>query len=170
MCIRDRLKEKTFREDLYFRLNVVNLDLPPLRHRKEDIPELARHILEEFKRRENRQVRLPAESKRMLLNYNWPGNIRELSNILERAYAQAAGDEILPETLEMAGEPPDILDMLPEPYEGFDWNGFKEQVHARIFTRALELAGGNNRKAGQLLSVSPESVRKFRTGGKGKGG
>lgn len=79
------IKEKSFREDLYYRLNVVPIFLPPLRERKEDIPLLVEHFLTRFNKEHNKSLRLSEQSMKFLINYNWPGNVRELENMIERA-------------------------------------------------------------------------------------
>lgn len=93
--LEDAIREKTFREDLFFRLNVVRLEIPPLAARREDIPALAEY----FVRQQNPSLSLPSATLRMLSDYPWPGNIRELSNTLRRAAALCDGREILPRHL-----------------------------------------------------------------------
>ncbi|MBT0895145.1 sigma-54 dependent transcriptional regulator [Geobacter hydrogenophilus] len=90
------IREKTFREDLYYRLNVVRLEIPPLRSRSEDIPQLAEH----FVRQLNAALRISPQALRLLQGYGWPGNIRQLANVMRRAVVMCSGDTILPEHLE----------------------------------------------------------------------
>ncbi|EHP86543.1 two component, sigma54 specific, transcriptional regulator, Fis family [Geobacter metallireducens RCH3] len=90
------IREKTFREDLYYRLNVVRLEIPPLRSRSEDIPQLAEH----FVRQLNAALRISPPALRLLQGYGWPGNIRQLANVIRRAVVMCSGDTILPEHLE----------------------------------------------------------------------
>uniref|UniRef100_A0A831UD67 Sigma-54-dependent Fis family transcriptional regulator n=1 Tax=Geobacter metallireducens TaxID=28232 RepID=A0A831UD67_GEOME len=90
------IREKTFREDLYYRLNVVRLEIPPLRSRAEDIPQLAEH----FVRQLNPDFRISPQTLRLLQGYGWPGNIRQLANVMRRAVVMCSGDTILPEHLE----------------------------------------------------------------------
>jgi transcriptional regulator with PAS, ATPase and Fis domain len=78
------MQEGKFREDLFYRLNVIPLTIPPLRERREDIPALAEHFLQRYGRRQGRSLRLTAEAIERLLRYPWPGNVRELENIMER--------------------------------------------------------------------------------------
>ena len=81
-----RVQEKEFREDLYYRLNVINIKMPPLRDRKEDIPLLVKHFIEKYNKKENRQIKgISPEVEKEFYNYNWPGNVRELENVIERA-------------------------------------------------------------------------------------
>lgn len=93
--LEEAIREKTFREDLFYRLNVVRLEIPPLQERQEDIPLLAEHFCRQF----NPQVRLSPGALRLLQNYSWPGNIRELANVLRRAVVMCPDDTILPSHL-----------------------------------------------------------------------
>jgi DNA-binding NtrC family response regulator len=93
------VKQGTFREDLYYRLNVVKIDLPPLRERAEDIPLLATHFCEKYSRPGEPPKQISPEAMELLLSYRWPGNIRELENAIERACVTARGSAILPENL-----------------------------------------------------------------------
>jgi DNA-binding NtrC family response regulator len=98
--LRQMVREGKFREDLFYRLNVISIDLPPLRQRKEDIPMLAEFFLRRYSDENQRSMRrLTAETLRQLLNYSWPGNVRELENVIERAVVLSSGPEIGPELL-----------------------------------------------------------------------
>ena len=90
-----RVQEKEFREDLYYRLNVINIKMPPLRDRKEDIPLLVKHFIEKYNKKENRQIKgISPEVEKEFYNYNWPGNVRELENVIERAITLTTEDII----------------------------------------------------------------------------
>ncbi|MDE1889460.1 MAG: sigma-54-dependent Fis family transcriptional regulator [Planctomycetota bacterium] len=90
-----RVQEKEFREDLYYRLNVINIKMPPLRERKEDIPLLVKHFVEKYNKKENKQIKgISPEVEKEFYNYNWPGNVRELENVIERAITLAHEDVI----------------------------------------------------------------------------
>lgn len=93
--LEEAIREKTFREDLYYRLNVVRLEIPTLHERSEDIPRLAEHFVRQF----NPELRLSGEALRLLGSYSWPGNIRELANVIRRAVVVCSGGTILPEHL-----------------------------------------------------------------------
>lgn len=98
--IEDKIKEGKFREDLYWRLNVIEVKVPPLRERKEDIEMLAMHFINKFSKEHNKNVKgISKEALPLLLEYSWPGNVRELSNVIERAVVFAEGEHILPENL-----------------------------------------------------------------------
>ncbi|MBI5796736.1 MAG: sigma 54-interacting transcriptional regulator, partial [Planctomycetes bacterium] len=89
------VQEKEFREDLYYRLNVINIKMPPLRDRKEDIPLLVKHFIEKYNKKENRQIKgISPEVEKEFYNYNWPGNVRELENVIERAITLTTEDII----------------------------------------------------------------------------
>jgi len=104
------VEEGTFRQDLYFRLNVIALELPPLRDRREDIEPLARHLLSRVSRRHDRAVRLAPDAMRAILRYHWPGNVRELENALEYAVAVSRGQTLHAQDLplEVTGGEPDL--------------------------------------------------------------
>jgi len=98
--IEEEVEEGRFREDLYYRLNVLPFFVPPLRERKEDIPELAEHFLKRVRRETNKRVDgISAGAIELLLEYNWPGNVRELENVIERAVVLSKEHHILPENL-----------------------------------------------------------------------
>ena len=147
--LEEELEKGTFREDLYYRINVFPIFLPPLRERKEDIPELVDFFLRKFAG--NRQVSISPEAEKLLLAYRWPGNVRELENVIERAIILSGGGAILPEHLpphlqaaEPAGPPQDI----PE-------TGIRlEEVERNLIRLALKKAAGNKSKAASLLGIT----------------
>ncbi|HDL19149.1 MAG TPA: sigma-54-dependent Fis family transcriptional regulator, partial [Bacteroidetes bacterium] len=98
--LEDEIKKGNFREDLYYRLSVYPVQLPPLRERREDIPQLVAFFLDKFNKRMRRKVKSVSDrALEHLMNYNWPGNVRELENILERSMLNCAGEMLLPEHL-----------------------------------------------------------------------
>ncbi|CCO07481.1 sigma-54-dependent transcriptional regulator [Desulforamulus hydrothermalis] len=102
--LKQSVLEGDFREDLFFRLNVVNIVIPPLRERKEDIPLLVAHFLAKYNKEFNRQVKgFSTAATQMLMAYDWPGNVRELENVVERAVIMARGSVIVPEDIALAG-------------------------------------------------------------------
>ncbi|HXG61723.1 MAG TPA: sigma-54 dependent transcriptional regulator [Planctomycetota bacterium] len=153
--LRAEIRAGRFREDLYFRLAVVDIRVPPLRERREDIPLLANHFLEKYARELGRPVRgISREALRRLAGHDWPGNIRELSNVVERAVIFASGEEIVPAD-------------LPEPIRGAVPRDPELPVDLRQATRAFERAhilrvieqcGGNKRKAARLLGLGTTSL------------
>ncbi|HEY3174296.1 MAG TPA: sigma-54 dependent transcriptional regulator [Candidatus Polarisedimenticolia bacterium] len=146
------MEEGLFREDLYFRLNVITLTMPPLRERKEDIPLLQDYFLREFAAETKRPVgRVSEQVTRLLMRYEWPGNIRELENTIERAVVLGQDDEIVPDDL-----PAHILDYRAR--EADDDGSFHAQVRqlkADLIREALRKAGGHHRRAAVSLGLNP---------------
>ncbi|MDI6813529.1 MAG: sigma 54-interacting transcriptional regulator [Desulfitobacteriaceae bacterium] len=145
-------EEKLFREDLYYRLNVIRLEIPPLRERSEDIPVLARYILERLNRRylENcKEITQPAIEK--LKQYIWPGNIRELQNIMERLFSLVDSNVI---------EADDLDTFLPANWatrNGFDNKSLKNslgEIERELILEAIAAAGGNKTQAAKILGLS----------------
>lgn len=154
-------EEGTFREDLYYRLNVISLEMPPLRKRKEDIPLLVSHFLQKYCKKMNRKMkRLSPDVMALLENYNWPGNIRELENTIERIIAIEERETItrvsLPNELL---EPPKTRDseFLIEP--GFNLNKTMDDITQKYIHKALELARGNLTQTATLLGINYRSLR-----------
>jgi two-component system, NtrC family, response regulator PilR len=150
-----------FRADLYYRLNVVEIRLPPLRQRREDIPLLAEHFLKKFGDEHGRVSKLSSEAQRRLESYDFPGNVRELENVIERAIALSSsaliGISDLPEvksTKLVTPEPPTSF-----PSEGVDLERLLSDFERTWVNRALEHTGGVRKKAATLLNVSFRSLR-----------
>ena len=153
------VKEGTFREDLYYRLNVVRVMLPTLRARPEDIPMLAQR----FARQSSQQNDLPLrtisqEAMRALMRYEWPGNIRQLENAIEHAVAMSGGaTEILPDMLPEEVRQPDRSQVVPSvqiPDEGVNFSSIMSQMERDLILQCLEKTGGNKRQAARLLNLS----------------
>jgi len=150
-----------FRADLYYRLNVIELRLPPLRHRREDIPLLAEHFLRRFAAEHRRPSRMSPEAMRRLESYEFPGNVRELENIIERAVALSSSTTIgasdLPEvkTPRIATpQPPSAL-----PADGIDLDQLVSDYERMWVVRALEQTSGIRKRAAALLGISFRSLR-----------
>ena len=150
-----------FRADLYYRLNVIELRLPPLRHRREDIPLLAEHFLRRFSAEHRRASKLSPEAMRRLESYEYPGNVRELENIIERAVALSSsaliGMSDLPEVKSpriTTPQPPSAL-----PAEGVDLDQLVSDYERTWVLRALEQTGGVRKRAAALLGISFRSLR-----------
>ncbi len=150
-----------FRQDLYYRLAVVPIHLPPLRHRREEIPELVQHFLEQHAQRLNVGVEgIDSDAMESLLAYPWPGNIRELENVLERALVLTEGPRI-----ELDDLPESVRRPAPEgPVMGVDGDDLSVKRHgARLEKHLIELAldrtGGNKTQAAELLELSPRALR-----------
>jgi transcriptional regulator with PAS, ATPase and Fis domain len=154
------VSEGRFREDLYYRLNVIPVHLPPLRDRREDIPLLVQHFLERFCRELNPPrpaMTVSQQAIRQLMAYGWPGNVRQLENALERAIALGAGRT----QIELSDLPPDVQEQgeasSPEsfvlPEDGIDFAEYVGAVERELIRQSLERTGGNKGRAAQLLSL-----------------
>ncbi|MEZ4813956.1 MAG: sigma-54 dependent transcriptional regulator [Bdellovibrionota bacterium] len=164
--LEEEVHKEAFREDLYFRLNVIHVRVPSLRERKEDIPMLVNHFVEEFSERFGRQTQtLASETMELLKAYNWPGNVRELENVVERMIALESGPNLLPDSL-----PPNVREPLKARLETLQnqlvWkkSGVKldevlAQVEREFVLKALEEAKGVRRDAAKLLAVTMRSLR-----------
>jgi DNA-binding NtrC family response regulator len=160
--LEQEVKSERFRSDLYYRLMVVPIYLPPLKDRKGDIPQLVKLFIDGFNRDLKKSVRgATAEAMELLVNYQWPGNVRELRNIIERAILLGSGDEITPEDLPSAlragGE--EILDKehtyLNLTKDGIDFSRLEKE----LVEQALLLVGGNQTKAAKLLGMNRDQIR-----------
>ncbi|VFQ42653.1 sigma-54-dependent transcriptional regulator [Desulfoluna butyratoxydans] len=160
--LRAEVAQGAFREDLFFRLNVLPIDLPPLSERPEDIPLLCEHFLKMFNSKLGSRVIgvSPAAMKR-LLAYPWPGNVRELENAMERAVVLANGDQVEPDTLPAAivGTPQERPCSQDEFFlDGFSLKAAVRKLEGIMIRRALEETGGNRTKASRLLEISHPSL------------
>ncbi|MEE4270295.1 MAG: sigma-54 dependent transcriptional regulator [Thermoanaerobaculales bacterium] len=153
-----------FREDLYYRLNVITIELPPLRDRREDIPLLVSHFLDTYSRENEREVvGFSPEAIDALTEYGWPGNVRELENAVERAVVMSRGQVVeldeLPQALRAA--PRDELVITDIPPEGLDFRFAVDAFKAQLVSQALSQTGGVQRKAARLLHLSPTTLNEM---------
>lgn len=157
--LQKKIREGTFREDLYYRLNVVSIEIPPLRERKEDIPPLVEHFINLYCNENYRaKFEISKEAFDMLMKYNYPGNIRELENIIERAVILTRGDTITLNDLPMhvrgfqeeLSQPVLRKGTLPKQIEG---------IEKTLIFDALKESGGNQTKAGKLLGITERNLR-----------
>jgi two-component system response regulator PilR (NtrC family) len=153
-----------FREDLFYRLNVVHLHLPPLRERREDIPLLAQYFLEKYSKELGKNVRsISSYALDTLMNYNFPGNVRELENIIERSVALESSNIILPESLVLSEHKreasPKGLPPIRLTAAGLDLEKEMDQLEKEIMQQALQLSNGVIKKAAELLNLSFRSMR-----------
>jgi two-component system response regulator PilR (NtrC family) len=158
------VSEGTFRDDLFYRLNVVQIDLPPLRERAGDLPQLIRHFLKRFGDEYDRtDLVLSPDTMRVLQAWHYPGNVRELGNIIERAVALCRDKVVqptdLPNKIVEGGRTPLALAAEDFPEEGVNLDGMLSQVEKRWMVSALEEANGNKTEAAKLLKMSFRSFR-----------
>ncbi len=147
--------EGTFREDLYYRLNVIPIELPPLRDRRDDIPILVKHFLDKFA--PETAIQVSQSAMRALMAFHWPGNVRQLENAVERAVAIGAGRQ----EIDSADLPPEVQNTPQEtpapfvefPEEGLDLPRYLASVERDLVHRALDRTRGNRNKAADLLRI-----------------
>jgi DNA-binding NtrC family response regulator len=153
------IEDGTFREDLYYRLAVVPLELPPLRERKEDIPELAQHLFRTLKQRHGLEtVRMSPKLTSHFTGYRWPGNVRELENVIERMLVLSSGEEIgendLPDELRRITPRREDRFLLDLPENGISLEGIERE----LLLRALEKYNGNQTQAARYLDISRRTL------------
>src|SRR5579871_6738466 len=155
--LREALEQGTFREDLYYRLNVVPIDIAPLRERREDIPDLVNLFVSRFSGESGKPVEgISPEAMQILVNYHWPGNVRELQNIVERACALAKGNVIEASDIHLDVRPTKAGNGAP----GFLPDGMTlEQWEDEMVQEALRRANGNKSQAARLLGLSRNALR-----------
>jgi two-component system, NtrC family, response regulator PilR len=156
------VKEGTFREDLYYRISVIPIELPSLRERQDDIPELAKHFAEKFCASSGRTLSISESAIRLLENYIWPGNVRELEHTIERAVALETTSEIQPERLPEKitnYNPYRIAETFEFPEEGVNLTAHMDQLEKTYILEALRRTNGNQTNAAQLLALSVRSLR-----------
>ena len=158
------VEEGRFREDLFYRLHVINIFLPPLRERKEDIPVLAQHFLEKYGDENNKAgMELGADALDLLMQYDWPGNVRELENVMERAVVLSSGSRVGAELV------PDHIRSVPAfhipkfvvPPEGISFKDVITNVEKRLIESTLEAAGGVQKRAAELLRIKPTTLNEM---------
>jgi len=157
-----------FREDLFYRLNVITVSLPPLRRRSEDIPLLAQHFLAHYARENEKALReISPRAMELLIDYPWPGNVRELENAIERAVVLSVGEvlteEMLPATVRQRGEAAAAAGLLPPvlPQNGIAFKDAVSQYERQIIIRALQSCGGVQKRAAELLQVKPTTLHEM---------
>ncbi|TDI92509.1 MAG: sigma-54-dependent Fis family transcriptional regulator, partial [Caldithrix sp.] len=156
------LENGTFREDLYYRLNVIPIHLPPLRERKDDIPILVEQFIKKFSI-ENKLLppKLSDKALKMSLDYHWPGNVRELENAMENAVVLGEGATILPEHLPfgLIGHKKSMLQLGFLNSVGKDYKDKMAAAEKAILQTAIEEAGGNKSEAAKILDISLRTMR-----------
>jgi DNA-binding NtrC family response regulator len=158
------MRESHFREDLFYRLNVITIQLPPLRRRREDIPLLVAHFLDKYAEENKRKMReVTPDAMRILLDHSWPGNVRELENAIERAVVLCTADRIGPDLL------PDYLRYPVEteqpamvvPAEGLSLKDAVSRYERAMILQSLEMANGVQKRAAELLNLKPSTLNEM---------
>ena len=162
--LREMVEEGRFREDLFYRLHVINIYLPPLRERKDDVPLLAQHFLEKYREENNkRDIELGVDALDLMMDYDWPGNVRELENVMERAVVLSSGTRIGADLI------PDYVRSAPRfhiprfvvPPEGISFKDVITDVEKRLIESTLEAAGGVQKRAAELLKIKPTTLNEM---------
>jgi len=157
--------EKTFREDLYYRLNVLPIRIPPLRERREDIPVLAQFFLSKFTKEFAKDIhKVSSYAMDILCSYEFPGNVRELEHIIERGVAMESSRIILPDSLTLSIYKRKQQDRVSQPAmqnipSGFDLDHHLSEIEKNMLEQALQQTGGTKLKAAQLLGITFRSFR-----------
>jgi transcriptional regulator with PAS, ATPase and Fis domain len=148
------VREGRFRDDLFYRLNVVPVVLPPLRERLEDLPRLAEHFLEKYGAKNRKKIKAMApEVLQVFRSYPWPGNIRELENVLERGVIVCAGD-----TLTVADLPPGLRQLGHWQFQGEEPEADLPELEKQLISRTLELVAGHRQQAAEILGISMDEL------------
>lgn len=163
--LEDMVAKGTFRQDLYYRLNVINIRTPSLRERRDDIPLLANHFLKKYNDRLGKNIGgISAEAMEILKKYEYPGNVRELENLIERTVALEGGATILPESLPPIVSTPSGRKMASSHEieigdDGVDLDKVLGQIEKELMIKAIHAAGGIKKRAAKLLHISFRSMR-----------
>lgn len=158
------VQEKRFREDLYYRINVIHINIPPLRQRKEDVPVLVQAFIKKFCEKMGiLEKKISLDAMRVLENYPWPGNIRELENVIERAVTLEPSNVIRLSSLphHIVSTPIKEAPIIDLPDEGIDLQSHLDGIAKRLILQALERTNWNQTKAAKLLKLSFRSLRYY---------
>ncbi|HEY0099637.1 MAG TPA: sigma-54 dependent transcriptional regulator [Pyrinomonadaceae bacterium] len=156
------VKAGTFREDLFYRVSVIPIELPPLREKREDIRELVMHFAEKYSAQAGRNLTVSEGAMELLERYSWPGNVRELEHTIERAVALERTDQIQPERLPEQitnYNPARVADAFDLPEDGLNLTAHLDQLEKTYLLEALRRTGGNQTRAAELLQLSVRSLR-----------
>jgi two-component system response regulator PilR (NtrC family) len=156
------VKAGTFREDLFYRVSVIPIELPPLREKREDIRELVMHFAEKYSTQAGRSLTVSEGAMELLERYSWPGNVRELEHTIERAVALERTDQIQPERLPEQitnYSPARVAGALDLPEDGLNLTAHLDQLEKTYLLEALRRTGGNQTRAAELLQLSVRSLR-----------
>lgn len=156
------IQQKTFREDLYYRLNVFPILIPPLRERKDDIPALVDHFISYYSKEMKKEVKtLSQEAMELLMAHPWTGNVRELQNCIERSIILSEGQSLLPEHLGLRSKPQDGFSLRDIPMDGTLQqvsDSASRLVESKMISKVLKETGGNKTRAAEILQVSYKTL------------
>jgi DNA-binding NtrC family response regulator len=162
--LRRAVEEGRFREDLYYRLNVIAIQLPPLRQRKEDIPALVNHFVDKYAKENGKEVEsVSPDALQALMDYDWPGNVRELENVIERGVvltsSRLIGRELIPDHVRTS--PSFHVPHLTVPPEGISLKEVIANFERRLIESTLESTGGVQKEAARLLGLKPTTLNEM---------
>ena len=162
--LRHMVDEGRFREDLYYRLNVITVQLPPLRQRKEDIPALVQHFVHKYATENGKTVHdVQPAALQLLMDYDWPGNVRELENVIERGVVLARGEtidrELIPDHVRPGGGP--HVPQIAVPAEGINLREVLATFERRVIESTLEATGGVQKEAARRLGLKPTTLNEM---------
>ena len=153
------VKKGTFREDLYYRLNVIRIEMPPLRGWAEDIPLLTHHFIDFFNEKFNKKIiQVSPAAMALLKGHAWPGNVRELENTIERAILLAEENTLMPEHFPFEKVQEEASVEADDVFKGYSLKAAKALLEKRLITKALEETRGNRTRAARLLEISHPSL------------
>jgi DNA-binding NtrC family response regulator len=162
--LRRAVEEGRFREDLYYRLNVIAIQLPPLRQRKEDVPALVQHFVDKYAKENDKPVTgVSPEALQALMDYEWPGNVRELENVIERGVVLTTtgriGRDLIPDHVRTS--PSFHVPHLTVPPEGISLRDVIANFERRLIESTLETTGGVQKEAARLLGLKPTTLNEM---------
>ena len=157
--LEDEVKNRAFREDLFFRLNVMPIQLPPLKDRPEDIPILSQHFINRFNISLEKNIKgITPAAMSILLKYHWPGNVRELGNVIERAAVLAEETILVPENFPLDLGESSEREKMEDFFDGHSLKAAQKIMEKRLITKALQATNGNRTKAARILEISHPSL------------
>jgi DNA-binding NtrC family response regulator len=162
--LQDLIEKGEFREDLYYRLNVITINLPPLRKRSEDIPLIAQHFLAKYAEENDKKIDgITPAAMELLIDYYWPGNVRELENVIERAVVLSSADDIDLDLLPLSIRQPHQLPIAPSamPSNGMSLKEAVSGYERQLIIRALQATGGVQKRAAEILKVKPTTLHEM---------
>ena len=162
--LEELVRKGDFREDLYYRLNVINIQLPPLRNRIEDVPLLARRFLQNYAEENEKEIEeISPEAMKLLMDYHWPGNVRELENVIERATVLSTGAVLDVDLLPPSVREPSSVESPPAalPTNGLSFKQAVAAYERQLISNALKLAGGVQKRAAEKLKVKPTTLHEM---------
>jgi two-component system, NtrC family, response regulator PilR len=162
--LESEVERGNFREDLYYRLNVITISLPPLRKRSEDVPLLTQHFLARFATENDKPlVRIAPRAMELLMDYHWPGNVRELENVIERGVVLSSGDTLDVDLLPMSVRQPTTSPLPPAslPTNGISLKDAVSDYERQLIIKALQASAGVQKRAAELLQVKPTTLHEM---------